>query len=126
MNSIIQDHFLEPRNVGTIENCDTTIEVGNPVCGDQVTLHVMHTEDLITDIKYHAYGCSTSLATSSILSERLLTLSKAEIEAIEKDDVKALLGSLKPRERHCIDFGFEIVSLIQKEVFNMEVVYATH
>ncbi len=98
----VMDHFLNPRNVGTIENADGYGKVGNPVCGDvmEITIKV-NEKGIIEDIKFKTFGCGSAIATSSMITElaRGLTIEKA-LE-ITRDDVANELDGLPPQKMHC-------------------------
>ncbi len=65
----VMDHFRSPRNVGVIENADGEGEVGNPLCGDMMTIYLKINEDRIDDIKFQTFGCGAAIAVSSMLTE---------------------------------------------------------
>ena len=68
-NETVMDHFRNPRNVGVIENADGIGEVGNPLCGDMMTIYLKVVDDRITDIKFQTFGCGSAIAVSSMLTE---------------------------------------------------------
>lgn len=64
----VMDHFTNPRNVGIIENASGQGTVGNPTCGDLMTIYIdVNDEDVIKDIKFKTFGCGAAIATSSML-----------------------------------------------------------
>ncbi|MDM7938764.1 MAG: iron-sulfur cluster assembly scaffold protein, partial [Methanothrix sp.] len=58
----VMDHFLNPRNVGVMDNPDGYGKVGNPVCGDLVEIFIKVKDDRIDDIKFRTYGCGSAIA----------------------------------------------------------------
>jgi len=108
-NEIISQHFMNPKNIGELKNPDFVIEISNPICGD--TIHMfLKTENMrITEISYKAYGCSTSIATASIISETLKGKTFKEIEQYSYEDVIDWLGELEPAQLHCVDIGYKII-----------------
>ena len=68
-NKVVMDHFRNPRNVGTIEDADGVGEVGNPLCGDMMTIYLRVRDDRIEDIKFQTFGCGSAIAVSSMLTE---------------------------------------------------------
>jgi NifU-like protein involved in Fe-S cluster formation len=108
-NEIISDHFMNPRNTGEIKSPDFIVEVSNPICGDTVHVYLNVSNQIITDVKYLAYGCSGSIATASILSELIKNRKLHELQSITRLDMEGLLGELEPSQTHCIDFGLEVM-----------------
>ena len=58
----VLDHFMNPRNVGTIEGADGYGRVGNPVCGDLMEMYIKVKDEVITDIKFKTFGCGAAIA----------------------------------------------------------------
>jgi len=98
----VMDHFLNPRNVGTIENADGYGKVGNPVCGDvmEITIKV-NEKGIIEDIKFKTFGCGSAIATSSMITELARGLTIEEALEITRDDVANELDGLPPQKMHC-------------------------
>ena len=65
----VMEHFMNPRNVGEIENPDGIGEEGNPVCGDMMTFYIKVKDDQLEDVKFKTFGCGAAIAVSSIVSE---------------------------------------------------------
>ena len=68
-SATVMDHFKSPRNVGEIEDANGIGEVGNPLCGDMMTIYLKIKEDRIDDIKFKTFGCGAAIAVSSMLTE---------------------------------------------------------
>lgn len=68
---VILDHNRSPRNFGELESADRVVEGVNPLCGDRMTLYVKLDNGRITDIKFKGSGCAISVASSSLMSERV-------------------------------------------------------
>jgi nitrogen fixation NifU-like protein len=97
----VLDHFKNPRNVGEIKDADGVGTVGNPVCGDMMTMYIKVKDDRITDIKFKTYGCGAAIATSSMTTE--LAKGKTVDEALEitRQSVADALEGLPPVKMHC-------------------------
>ena len=97
----VMKHFLEPHNVGTVENPDGVGRVGNPVCGDIMELQIEVKDDRIEDVKFRTFGCGAAIATSSVLTD--MVKGKTLLEALEvtNEEVTLALGGLPARKRHC-------------------------
>ena len=62
----VMEHFLQPRNVGVIEDADGVGEVGNAKCGDIMKMYLKIDDDIITDVKFETFGCASAIASSSM------------------------------------------------------------
>jgi nitrogen fixation NifU-like protein len=97
----VMEHFMHPRNVGTIENPDGYGKVGNPVCGDLMEIFIKVKDDIITDIKFRTFGCGSAIATSSMVTEMAKGMQVDEAMKITRGDVADELEGLPPRKMHC-------------------------
>ena len=97
----VMDHFMNPRNVGVLEDADGVGRAGNPVCGDLMEMSVKIREDVITDIRFRTFGCGAAIATSSMATE--LIEGKTIDEALEVSNraIAEALGGLPPIKMHC-------------------------
>ena len=101
-NDTVMDHFMNPRNVGEIENPDGTGTYGSPVCGDmmQITINV-DDNDVITDAKFKTFGCGSAIATSSMATELIKGKSLDEALELTNKAVVDALDGLPARKIHC-------------------------
>jgi nitrogen fixation NifU-like protein len=97
----VLDHFKNPRNVGELENADGEGTVGNPVCGDMMTMYIKVKDDKIDDIKFKTFGCGAAIATSSMTTELAKGKSLDEALEITRQDVADALDGLPPVKMHC-------------------------
>jgi nitrogen fixation NifU-like protein len=97
----VMDHFMNPRNVGTIENADGYGKVGNPVCGDLMEMYLKVKDDTIEDIKFQTFGCGSAIATSSMVTELAKGKHVDEAMKITRKDVADELEGLPPQKMHC-------------------------
>lgn len=97
----VMEHFMNPRNVGVIENPDGYGKVGNPVCGDLMEIYIRVKEDVITDIKFKTFGCGSAIATSSMVTELAKGMQVDEAMKITRNDVANELDGLPPIKMHC-------------------------
>ena len=100
-SNTVKDHFVNPRNVGEIDNPDARGSAKNEVDGDQVQLHLKITEGTITDAKMKVMGCVAAIASTSMLTEMIKGKSVDEARAISKDELTERLGGLPERKTHC-------------------------
>jgi nitrogen fixation NifU-like protein len=97
----VMEHFMNPRNVGVIENPDGYGKVGNPVCGDVMEIFIKVKDDIITDIKFRTFGCGSAIATSSMVTELAKGKHIDEAVKITRGDVASELEGLPPQKMHC-------------------------
>ncbi len=79
---VILDHNRQPRNFGELENPDRVVEGVNPLCGDKMTLYVKLDGDTVEDVSFRGTGCAISVASSSLMTERVKGTSISETMAL--------------------------------------------
>ncbi len=97
----VLDHFRNPRNMGEIPNADGVGTVGNPVCGDLMTIYIKVNANRIEDIKFKTFGCGAAIATSSMITELARGKTLEEALKISRGDVADSLDGLPPIKMHC-------------------------
>ncbi len=97
----VMDHFMNPRNVGEIENADGVGEVGNPACGDMMRLYLKVEDGRVVDAKFRTFGCGAAIASSSMLTELIKGKTLEEARAITNTHVADALDGLPPVKIHC-------------------------
>ena len=98
----VMDHFMNPRNVGEIENASGVGEVGNAKCGDIMKIYIkVDDNDVITDVKFKTFGCGAAIATSSRATEMVMGKTVDEALQITNEMVTEALGGLPPVKLHC-------------------------
>ena len=96
----VMDHFMNPRNVGEIENADGVGEVGNARCGDIMRMYLKIGNGIITDVKFKTFGCGAAIATSSMATELIKGKSIDDALTIKNTQIDEEL-SLPPVKIHC-------------------------
>lgn len=97
----VMDHFMNPRNMGKIEDPDAVGEVGNPVCGDMMKIYLKIDGDRISDVKFQTFGCGAAVATSSMVTELVKGRTIAEALKVTNKEVASALDGLPPMKMHC-------------------------
>ena len=97
----VMDHFMNPRNVGEIDDADGVGTVGNPACGDIMQMFIKIEDDKIIDAKFKTFGCGAAIASSSMATELIKGKKIAEAVKVTNDEVSTALGGLPPVKRHC-------------------------
>jgi nitrogen fixation NifU-like protein len=111
----VMDHFRNPRNVGVIENANGVGEVGNPLCGDMMTIYLDIENDMIRDIKFQTFGCGSAIAVSSMLTEIAMGKSIADAKKITNKDVADALEGLPKNKLHCSNLGADALQMAIKD-----------
>jgi len=112
----VLDHFMNPRNVGTIEKPDAIATEGSPACGDQVTLYLKVNPDshIIEDIKFQSYGCASNIATGSIITEMAKGQTIEKASDISWKEAASELDGLPPQKMHCSVLAVDTLRLAIK------------
>ena len=97
----VMEHFKNPHNMGEIPDADGVGTVGNPVCGDLMTMYIKVKDNRLQDIKFKTYGCGSAIATSSMITDIARGKTLEEALKITRADVADSLGGLPPVKMHC-------------------------
>jgi nitrogen fixation NifU-like protein len=79
---MILDHYRKPRNKGELEDADVSVPMKNPLCGDEITLHVKFDGDSVGDVRFSGRGCSISQASASMMTQVVKGKPRAEIDTL--------------------------------------------
>jgi len=113
----VMDHFMNPRNMGEIEDADAIGDVGNPACGDMMRLYLKIRDGRIVDAKFKTFGCGAAIATSSMLTEMIKGISLEEARRISNQAVAEALDGLPAVKIHCSVMAEEALAAALKDYY---------
>ena len=99
---LILDHYRRPRNKGMLEHPTHAVSLNNPLCGDEIDLHLLVQDAVIRDVRFVGRGCSISQASASMMTQLLkeksvpqaLTLARRMSAMMQGDEAAAKDTSL--------------------------------
>ena len=97
----VMDHFMNPRNVGKIDDADGVGEVGNAKCGDIMKIYIKVDNNIITDVKFNTFGCGSAIASSSMATEMIKGKSLDDALELTNKAVAEALDGLPAHKMHC-------------------------
>ena len=112
------DHFMHPRNVGTIENADGIGEVGNAKCGDIMKIYLKIENDIIVDVKFETFGCGSAIASSSMATEMIKGKPISEAMQLTNKAVAEALDGLPAHKLHCSVLAEEAIKGALKDYYD--------
>ncbi len=111
----VMDHFMNPRNMGEIEDADGVGNAGNPICGDVMRLYIKVENGLIVDAKFKTFGCGAAIATSSMATELIKGRSVEDATKLTNQVVAEALDGLPPAKMHCSVLAEQAVEAAVKD-----------
>ena len=114
----VMDHFMNPRNVGSIENASGVGEVGNAKCGDIMKIYLQIENEIIVDCKFETFGCGSAIASSSMATEMILGKSIHEAMRLTNKAVAEALDGLPAHKMHCSVLAEEAIKNALKDYFD--------
>lgn len=110
---IILDHYRNPRNKGKLPDADVSIHDSNPLCGDEIDIHLKVDGDKIKDVKFEGRGCAISQASASMLTEMVMGKPLTSIKDLSKEDILETIGltSLGPARIKCALLSLKVLKL---------------
>ena len=100
-NDIVMEHFMNPKNVGELENPDGSGTYGSPVCGDMMQIQIKVEDETIVDAKFKTFGCGSAIASSSMATSMIIGKTIEEALDITNKQIIDALGGLPPVKVHC-------------------------
>jgi nitrogen fixation protein NifU and related proteins len=109
---IILDHFKHPHNFGKLDNPEAIGEAYNATCGDKIRMEIIFNQktEVVSEVKFSGDGCAISQAAASMLTEKVLGMTKKEILAITSSEIMQMLGTqLTPSRVKCATLPLEVI-----------------
>ena len=116
-SEVVMDHFMNPRNVGVIENADGVGEVGNAKCGDIMKIYLKIENDIIVDVKFETFGCGSAIASSSMATEMIKGKHINEAAQLSNKAVVQALEGLPAPKIHCSVLAEEAIKSALRDYF---------
>ena len=111
----ILDHYKNPKNFGKIEKPDAFFEEGNALCGDRIGMGIKVTKLetgnwKLEDVKFNGEGCAISMASASMLTEKVKGINLEEIKKLRYEDIKKMMGTeLSPARIKCATLPLQVL-----------------
>ena len=117
-SEVVMDHFMNPRNVGVIENADGVGEIGNAKCGDIMKIYLKIENDIIVDVKFETFGCGSAIASSSMATEMIKGKHIDDAMKLTNKAVAEALSGLPAHKLHCSVLAEEAIKKALKDYFD--------
>ena len=114
----VMDHFMNPRNVGVIEDASGVGEVGTAKCGDIMKIYLKIENEIIEDVKFETFGCGSAIASSSMATEMIKGKSVADAMALTNKAVAEALDGLPAHKLHCSVLAEEAIKNALKDYYD--------
>ena len=106
----ILEHYKRPHNFGELIGTTSRRSEHNPLCGDELGVHIRVADGRIEDLKFHGHGCAISQASASIASEELIGMELGEVGELDADWMIELLGiPVSATRRKCALLNLKVV-----------------
>jgi nitrogen fixation protein NifU and related proteins len=115
-SEMVLDHFQRPRNAGDLAGATATVEVSNPVCGDVLRLAVIMEGSVVREARFLCRGCTASIASASLLTEKMKGRSVSELKEMHAAEIAAELGGLPPASEHAAQLAEDAVKAIALKI----------
>jgi nitrogen fixation NifU-like protein len=116
----VMEHFKNPQNMGEITDADGVGTVGNPVCGDLMTIYIKVKGNRLADVKFKTFGCGAAIATSSMTTELAKGKTLEDAMKITRADVAGSLGGLPPVKMHCSNLAADALHEAIKDFYKKQ------
>jgi len=110
---IILDHYRNPRNKGKLPVADVSVHDSNPLCGDEIDMHLKIDSNTVQDVKFEGRGCAISQASASMLTEMVMGKDLEFIKELKKEDILENIGltNLGPARIKCALLSLKVLKV---------------
>ena len=116
----VMDHFLNPRNVGVIEDANGIGEVGNAKCGDIMKIYLKIEDGIVKDVKFETFGCGSAIASSSMATELIKGKPLEEVKELTNKAVTEALDGLPAHKLHCSVLAEEAIQNALEDYYSKQ------
>ena len=116
----VMDHFLQPRNVGVIEDANAVGEVGNAKCGDIMKMYLKIKDDIVEDVKFETFCCGSAIASSSMATEMIKGKPLSEVKNLTNNAVTEALDGLPAHKIHCSVLAEEAIKSALEDYYSRQ------
>jgi 7,8-dihydropterin-6-yl-methyl-4-(beta-D-ribofuranosyl)aminobenzene 5'-phosphate synthase len=95
------DHFMNPRNIGQIDDADGIGVIGSPECGDQLRVWIKVKDGRLARVRHEVFGCPAAIASCSMMTQLATGLTLEQALKLRDDDVAIALDGLPEAKYHC-------------------------
>jgi nitrogen fixation NifU-like protein len=110
------DHFEHPRNAGEVADCDVSVQVENPACGDILKLTLRVEGGRMADIRFLAKGCVPAMACGSVLTELVKGKKVEEVRRLRREEVVQAVGGLPEASAHASHLAMDALAAALKQI----------
>lgn len=110
------DHFQHPRNAGTMESPDVSVQAENPACGDVMKLMLRVADGRIIEARYQVRGCVASIACGSALTEAIAGKSVSDAAALRRESLVESMGGLANESMHASHLAMDSLKLALRQL----------
>ncbi len=104
----VLEHYRAPHNRRAMPEATHQHKADNPLCGDEVTVHLRVADGVVVDASWEGVGCAVSVAAASLLTKRWNGAPVAEVQAMTREEVLALVDApLNPTRKRCASLAWE-------------------
>lgn len=106
----ILDLYKHPNNFGELQNYTNEYHEFNPLCGDEIIVQLIIKDNKVKDVKFQGHGCAISIASASLITEKVKNMFVEDIKKLSVEDIKKLLGiEISPGRIKCATLCLEAI-----------------